>query len=123
MPGTNDTQQGTKASRKALRRIEPRTRHHRAVHRAAIRGRRGTGRPRGGGCARRCQNAVRHSNATALKITVSVEDELSVKVVDDGHGLPAAIAGSGVINLRLRAEQVGGTFSIESPTTGRTVLT
>ena len=68
-------------------------------------------------------NAVRHSNATALKVTVSVEDELSVKVVDDGHGLPAAIAGSGVINLRLRAEQVGGTFSIESPTTGRTVLT
>jgi signal transduction histidine kinase len=68
-------------------------------------------------------NAVRHSNATALNVTVSVEDELSVKVVDDGQGLPADITGSGLTNLRVRAEQVGGTFSIESPTMGGTVLT
>jgi signal transduction histidine kinase len=68
-------------------------------------------------------NAVRHSNATSLNVTVSVENELLIKVVDDGQGLPGDITGSGLTNLRLRAEQVGGTFSIESPKTGGTVLT
>jgi two-component system, NarL family, sensor histidine kinase DevS len=54
---------------------------------------------------------------------VKVEDELSVRVVDDGQGLPADITGSGLTNLWRRAEQVGGSFSIESPPTGGTVLT
>jgi signal transduction histidine kinase len=68
-------------------------------------------------------NAVRHANATELTVTVKVEDELSVRVVDDGQGLPADITGSGLTNLWRRAEQVGGSFSIESPPTGGTVLT
>jgi signal transduction histidine kinase len=68
-------------------------------------------------------NAVRHANATELTVIVKVEDELLVQVVDDGQGIPADITGSGLTNLRRRAEQLGGAFSIESPPTGGTVLT
>ena len=33
-------------------------------------------------------NAVRHANATTLSVTVKVEDDLTIEVVDNGHGIP-----------------------------------
>jgi signal transduction histidine kinase len=67
-------------------------------------------------------NAVRHANASTLAVTVKVEDELSIEVVDDGRGIPDQITGSGLANLRQRAQQVGGTFTIGSLPTGGAVV-
>lgn len=67
-------------------------------------------------------NAVRHAGATTLSITVRVEDELFIEVADDGRGMPADVTSSGLTNLRQRAEEVGGFFTIESPPAGGTVL-
>ncbi|WP_205844266.1 GAF domain-containing sensor histidine kinase [Mycolicibacterium sp. GF69] len=67
-------------------------------------------------------NAVRHANATALQIGVSVSDELCIEIVDDGCGIGDDVKPSGLANLRRRAEEVGGVFSIESPPAGGTRL-
>ncbi|WP_159229249.1 GAF domain-containing sensor histidine kinase [Mycolicibacterium vanbaalenii] len=67
-------------------------------------------------------NAVRHAKANNLAVSVTVEDELCIEVSDDGRGLPAEVTGSGLTNLRRRAEDVGGAFSVESSPRGGTVL-
>lgn len=68
-------------------------------------------------------NAIRHGNPTALTVNVVAEDELRIEVIDDGCGLPDNITASGLNNLRHRAEELGGTFTMNSPATGGTVLT
>jgi two-component system, NarL family, sensor histidine kinase DesK len=51
-------------------------------------------------------NAVRHSGATRLRITVT---PVSVEITDDGRGVPAnAPSGSGLTGLAERAAAVGG---------------
>ncbi|MGZ8802802.1 MAG: sensor histidine kinase [Mycobacterium sp.] len=67
-------------------------------------------------------NAVRHGKASTLTVNVAVGDELSIEISDNGRGLPDEITGSGITNLRRRAEDVGGTFSITNSPTGGTVL-
>jgi two-component system sensor histidine kinase DevS len=68
-------------------------------------------------------NAVRHADATTLTVKVRVEDDLSIEVSDNGRGMPDEFTGSGLTNLRRRAEQAGGEFTIEStPGTGGTML-
>jgi signal transduction histidine kinase len=67
-------------------------------------------------------NAVRHANATTLTVDVTVEDDLSIVVIDDGQGIQGEVTGSGLNNLRRRADEVGGSFVIESPPSGGTVL-
>ena len=67
-------------------------------------------------------NAVRHSNATTLTITVKVEDDLRIEVADNGRGIPDHITGSGLTNLLQRAQQVGGEFTIESIPAGGTSI-
>jgi len=67
-------------------------------------------------------NAVRHANATALTVTVKVEDELSVEVVDNGRGISERTKRSGLANMRHRAQQVGGTFTVDRPPTGGTLV-
>ena len=67
-------------------------------------------------------NAVRHAGATTLTVNVAVSDDLCIDVVDDGIGIPAEMTGSGLTNLRRRAEDAGGDFSIARPTTGGTHL-
>jgi signal transduction histidine kinase len=67
-------------------------------------------------------NAVRHADARTLTITVRVEDELLIEVVDDGRGLPADVTPSGLNNLRRRAADAGGEFSVGAPPGGGTVL-
>ena len=57
-------------------------------------------------------NAVRHAGATTLTVNVAVGDDLCIDVVDDGRGIPADVTGSGLTNLRRRAEDAGGQFSI-----------
>ena len=68
-------------------------------------------------------NAVRHADATTLTVNVAVDDDLCIDVVDDGRGIPADITGSGgLTNLRRRAEDAGGQFSVERLPAGGTHL-
>lgn len=67
-------------------------------------------------------NAVRHADATTLIVNVTVGDDLCIDVVDDGKGIPADVTGSGLTNLRRRAEDAGGHLSIERLPTGGTQL-
>jgi two-component system, NarL family, sensor histidine kinase DevS len=68
-------------------------------------------------------NAVRHAEATTITVRLKVEDDLCVEVSDNGRGMPDDFTGSGLTNLRRRAEQAGGEFTIENtPTTGGTLL-
>lgn len=68
-------------------------------------------------------NAVRHANASTLAITIAVDDNLSIEVADNGQGLSGDITASGLINLRKRAEDCGGDFTIENSAAGGALLT
>ncbi|WP_311766772.1 GAF domain-containing sensor histidine kinase [Streptomyces rhizosphaericus] len=59
-------------------------------------------------------NAARHAQATAVDVSVEVTDTaLRLKVADNGHGVdPAVTRRSGLANLRQRAEELGGSFSL-----------
>ena len=67
-------------------------------------------------------NVVRHAGATALTVTVRVEDDFSVEVLDDGCGMPANVTPSGLTNLRVRAEEVNGQLTITEAPSGGTLL-
>lgn len=66
-------------------------------------------------------NAVRHSGAGRVTLDVSVGDMFSLEVVDDGCGIsPDVSRRSGLANMRSRAEKLGGTCGITTPTEGGT---
>lgn len=67
-------------------------------------------------------NVVRHARAKQLAVTVSVDDELIVEVVDDGIGIPDLVARSGLSGLAKRAAAAGGRFAVSSVDTGGTRL-
>lgn len=67
-------------------------------------------------------NAVRHAGASTLGITIAVDDDLSIEVVDNGQGLRGDITASGLANLRKRAEDSGGEFTIENSAAGGALL-
>jgi signal transduction histidine kinase len=54
-------------------------------------------------------NAARHARATAVEVSLVVADgTLTVTVSDNGIGLPAGVRHSGLGNLAVRAERLGG---------------
>ena len=53
-------------------------------------------------------NAVRHGRPTAVTLTVDAGDELVIEVVDNGIGILAGAARSGLRNLDDRARECGG---------------
>lgn len=59
-------------------------------------------------------NAVRHSGGTELSVLVTVEDDLTIEIADDGVGIPAqaVLTERGLGNMRHRAEQSGGSFVV-----------
>ncbi|MGN7780518.1 sensor histidine kinase [Mycolicibacterium sp. 22603] len=67
-------------------------------------------------------NVVRHAAATRLDISVSAADDLCIEVCDDGRGIPDDVTSSGLTNLRWRADEAGGGFSVECIDTGGTLL-
>lgn len=67
-------------------------------------------------------NAVRHAAATSLAISVVVEDDLCIDVVDNGCGISSDFTGSGLTNLGQRAADVGGTLTVETAPEGGTRL-
>jgi signal transduction histidine kinase len=67
-------------------------------------------------------NAVRHAHATTLTVTVKVDDELSIEVTDSGRGISERTKSSGLTNMHRRAQQTGGTFTVDTPPSGGTML-
>ncbi|MGK8524968.1 sensor histidine kinase [Nocardia asteroides] len=59
-------------------------------------------------------NTVRHSGAASVSVEITVADDLTIVVEDDGCGIPREITPSGLTNLAQRAEQAAGTFSVTS---------
>lgn len=59
-------------------------------------------------------NAVRHAKATTLDISVVVDDNLTIEVVDNGRGFSGDVTRSGLNNLQKRALDVGGDFTVQS---------
>ncbi|BBX03888.1 GAF domain-containing sensor histidine kinase [Mycolicibacterium moriokaense] len=68
-------------------------------------------------------NAVRHAQAASIAVSVGVGDDLTIEVTDNGCGIEGEITGSGLRNLHKRAEEVGGSFTVEAVPTGGTKLT
>jgi signal transduction histidine kinase len=64
-------------------------------------------------------NAARHAHATRLEISVTAADRLVLIVQDNGRGMGDTARSSGLTNMRRRAEDHGGTFTVTSaPETG-----
>lgn len=57
-------------------------------------------------------NAVRHAEATKLTVVIDVADMLCIEVLDDGKGMCGNVIGGGLVDLRQRAEAVGGTLTV-----------
>lgn len=67
-------------------------------------------------------NAVRHAHATALTVAVTAGEEFRIEITDDGDGIPVDVTESGLSNLRRRASEAGGTFSVGQGSAGGTQL-
>jgi signal transduction histidine kinase len=59
-------------------------------------------------------NAARHSGASTCVVRIASNGGLDVEVRDDGRGLPADFRpGVGLISMRERVAELGGTFTVE----------
>ncbi|KUI37161.1 histidine kinase [Mycobacterium sp. IS-1496] len=67
-------------------------------------------------------NAVRHAHASELSVRVTVADDLCIEVADNGRGIDESTTESGLRNLRVRAQDAGGTFTIGERVGGGTLL-
>ena len=68
-------------------------------------------------------NVARHARATRVDVEMIVTPEsIVVTVIDDGVGMAGIERSSGLSNLRSRADELGGTVTAESPTSGGTRL-
>jgi signal transduction histidine kinase len=70
-------------------------------------------------------NAGKHARATSYVVTISVADEVSLEVHDNGTGIELPLsggAGLGLVNLRSRAERLNGSFEIQAGQDGGTRL-
>lgn len=68
-------------------------------------------------------NVTKHAHATSARITVAQRDgRLTLEVADDGVGGASVGSGSGLTGLTDRVEAIGGSFVVESPSTGGTTI-
>lgn len=71
-------------------------------------------------------NAGKHAHATRFGVTLSVADEVTLNVVDNGVGIETPLVegpGLGLVNLRKRAEKLHGVFLVEPLESGGTKVT
>jgi len=55
---------------------------------------------------------VRHSGGSTVAVNVTVDDNLTITVTDDGVGFPAETTRSGLANLAARARECGGRIEL-----------
>ena len=67
-------------------------------------------------------NASRHAEATAVTVVVSAGEEIVLSVTDNGRGMPESVLESGLANMRLRAEKLGGRCAVTSEPAGGTTV-
>ncbi|MFA1551665.1 sensor histidine kinase [Actinomadura chokoriensis] len=67
-------------------------------------------------------NVARHAHASEAAVVIDVGDDLTLRVEDDGVGIPEGGRRSGLRNMRERAEDHGGSFSTRARHGGGTVL-
>ena len=68
-------------------------------------------------------NVVRHAHAHICTLTVQRDSNLVLTISDDGCGLPVApVLGIGVRSMRERAEELGGSCTIEARPEGGTLV-
>lgn len=69
-------------------------------------------------------NVARHAKATRVDVSVLVGQDITVRIADDGVGVPpeGAAVGNGMRNMAARATDLGGTFSVEARPGGGTLL-
>ncbi|MFC4854355.1 GAF domain-containing sensor histidine kinase [Actinophytocola glycyrrhizae] len=68
-------------------------------------------------------NAIRHSHAASIVVTVEAGTDLIIDVVDDGVGVPPGVARSGLLGVERRAGKCGGMAVIVPGPEGGTRLT
>jgi two-component system, NarL family, sensor histidine kinase DevS len=66
-------------------------------------------------------NTVRHAQAATVVVPVTVDDNLTIVVSDDGVGFAEGITGSGLANLAARAQECGGQLRLGGTGAGATV--
>jgi signal transduction histidine kinase len=68
-------------------------------------------------------NIVRHSAASNCRLTLHLADQLHLEIDDNGRGLPAGTPlGVGLLSMRERAAELGGTCRIDSIPGGGTKI-
>jgi signal transduction histidine kinase len=68
-------------------------------------------------------NVAKHAHAEQAQVHVYQRDgALHVEVSDDGEGGASMEAGSGLVGLRDRIDAAGGSFVLESPRRGGTLI-
>jgi signal transduction histidine kinase len=67
-------------------------------------------------------NVASHADARTCSVRLWLDDAaLNVEVLDDGRGLPKSVrAGVGLVSMRERAAELGGSCSIDSAAGGGT---
>jgi len=70
---------------------------------------------------------VKHADASSVQIEVWTDtEELCFQVSDNGRGMPTTettAQGNGMMNMRRRAEDLGGSFEVEEGPDGGTRVT
>ena len=68
-------------------------------------------------------NVAKHAAASSVEIVVEHSDQVTLRVLDNGRGMPATLTGgNGIRNLTERANALGGTCRVSSRPDGGTVL-
>ncbi|MGK5557761.1 GAF domain-containing protein [Actinomadura kijaniata] len=67
-------------------------------------------------------NVARHARASEAVVSVEVDDDLVLRVEDDGVGVPEGGRRSGLRNMEQRAVNLGGSFTVEPRPGGGTLL-
>ena len=68
-------------------------------------------------------NVARHAHAHNCTVQLTLSEDLCLAIDDDGQGLPLRHhAGVGLMSMRERAAELGGTFTIKPVTTGGTQI-
>lgn len=67
-------------------------------------------------------NAARHAKAKRIEVSLSAGDDVSLRIVDDGIGIPAKARRRGLQNLAERAKNLDGTLTVGPGAERGTVL-